>query len=223
MRSKAFYLSAIGSMALGLSVSAQGDLANLAKADVNDDLIVDNVDLAIVRAVVGNREGQAWYDARADMDGNRVITTADLSFVQRYLGQRLPSALPLHINEVESNGGVPGDWIELVNAGPEAVDLSNWLVRDNDDTHNYSCRLAHRFPLADTWLSTCSTNSSRALEADMLAFRKPVVLVHGDSHYFRIDKPLLGTSSRRHVENFTRGRDVRRARQPLGPRVGRAR
>ena len=36
-----------------------------------------------------------------------------------------------------------------------------------------------------------------------IAFRKPVVLVHGDSHYFMIDKPLLDAYGRR-VENFTR-------------------
>jgi len=29
-----------------------------------------------------------------------------------------------------------------------------------------------------------------ALEAETKAFEMPVVLVHGDSHYFRIDKPL---------------------------------
>lgn len=38
------------------------------------------------------------------------------------------------VNEVESSDGVPGDWIELVNTGAEPVDLSGWLVRDNDDT-----------------------------------------------------------------------------------------
>ena len=31
-----------------------------------------------------------------------------------------------------------------------------------------------------------------------------MVLVHGDSHYFRIDKPFLGSTSRRRLENFTR-------------------
>ena len=36
-----------------------------------------------------------------------------------------------------------------------------------------------------------------------IAFKKPVVLVHGDSHYFMVDKPLLDSSGRR-VENFTR-------------------
>ncbi len=38
------------------------------------------------------------------------------------------------VNEVESNGGTPGDWIELYNAGGSPVDISNYLVKDNDDT-----------------------------------------------------------------------------------------
>jgi len=38
------------------------------------------------------------------------------------------------INEVESNGGTPGDWIELFNAGTTSVNLSGFLVKDNDDT-----------------------------------------------------------------------------------------
>lgn len=42
------------------------------------------------------------------------------------------------------------------------------------------------------------------LETETIAFGKPVVLVHGDSHYFRIDKPLYGTKSKRRIENFTR-------------------
>jgi hypothetical protein len=43
-----------------------------------------------------------------------------------------------------------------------------------------------------------------ALERETLAFGRPVVLVHGDSHYFRIDKPLLATTSKRRIEDFTR-------------------
>jgi hypothetical protein len=42
-----------------------------------------------------------------------------------------------------------------------------------------------------------------ALRDEVIAFRKPVVYVHGDSHYFRIDKPFLDASGRR-LENFTR-------------------
>jgi hypothetical protein len=43
-----------------------------------------------------------------------------------------------------------------------------------------------------------------ALEKETVAFGKPVVYVHGDTHIFRIDKPLFGSTSRRSIENFTR-------------------
>src|SRR4029453_10813615 len=42
-----------------------------------------------------------------------------------------------------------------------------------------------------------------ALRAEVVAFRKPISYVHGDSHYFRIDKPFLDEQGRR-LENFTR-------------------
>ena len=46
-----------------------------------------------------------------------------------------------------------------------------------------------------------------ALERETLAFKGQVVLVHGDSHYFRIDKPLVPARDNpegSRVENFTR-------------------
>ncbi|HEY9804607.1 MAG TPA: hypothetical protein V6D25_30020 [Leptolyngbyaceae cyanobacterium] len=42
-----------------------------------------------------------------------------------------------------------------------------------------------------------------ALRDEAIAFRQPVAYVHGDSHYFRIDKPFLDSQGRR-LENFTR-------------------
>ena len=42
-----------------------------------------------------------------------------------------------------------------------------------------------------------------ALRAEVIAFRKPVAYVHGDSHYQRIDKPFLDATGKR-LENFTR-------------------
>jgi hypothetical protein len=42
-----------------------------------------------------------------------------------------------------------------------------------------------------------------ALRAQVIAFGKPVAYVHGDSHYFRVDKPLLDSAGKR-VTNFTR-------------------
>jgi len=41
------------------------------------------------------------------------------------------------------------------------------------------------------------------LRDEVVAFRRPVAYVHGDSHYFRIDKPFLDVRGRR-LETFTR-------------------
>jgi hypothetical protein len=43
-----------------------------------------------------------------------------------------------------------------------------------------------------------------ALEEETIAFVRPVVLVHGDTHYFRVDKPLVNSRTRARIENFTR-------------------
>jgi hypothetical protein len=42
-----------------------------------------------------------------------------------------------------------------------------------------------------------------ALRNRVIAFKRPVAYVHGDSHYFRIDKPFQDSVGRR-LENFTR-------------------
>src|SRR5207253_10181107 len=47
------------------------------------------------------------------------------------------------------------------------------------------------------------------LQKEAMAFGRPVVLVHGDSHFFRIDKPLSprrerGKLATPALENFTR-------------------
>ena len=42
------------------------------------------------------------------------------------------------------------------------------------------------------------------LTEETLNFGKPVVLAHGDSHYFRIDKPLIDPTSKQRIANFTR-------------------
>jgi len=42
-----------------------------------------------------------------------------------------------------------------------------------------------------------------ALRDEVIAFRRPVAYVHGDSHYFRVDKPFQDSQGRR-LENFTR-------------------
>jgi hypothetical protein len=42
-----------------------------------------------------------------------------------------------------------------------------------------------------------------ALREEVIAFQRPVAFVHGDSHYFRVDRPFLNVNGVR-LENFTR-------------------
>jgi hypothetical protein len=42
-----------------------------------------------------------------------------------------------------------------------------------------------------------------ALREEVIRFRKPVAYVHGDSHYYRVDRPFQDAAGRR-LENFTR-------------------
>src|SRR5262245_23849558 len=42
-----------------------------------------------------------------------------------------------------------------------------------------------------------------ALRDEVIAFQRPVAFVHGDSHYFRVDRPFLNINGVR-LENFTR-------------------
>lgn len=44
----------------------------------------------------------------------------------------------------------------------------------------------------------------KALEREVIAYGLPVLFAHGDSHYFRIDKPLVHTVTGQRIENFTR-------------------
>jgi predicted phosphodiesterase len=43
-----------------------------------------------------------------------------------------------------------------------------------------------------------------ALAAEMETYKKPTAFVHGDTHLFRVSKPLLSKKTKRFFENFTR-------------------
>ncbi|MBB4635224.1 lamin tail domain-containing protein [Longimicrobium terrae] len=64
-----------------------------------------------------------------------IIATAGATTARRTVKVAAPA--PIRINEVESNGGSPGDWAELINPTGAAVDVSGWIFRDNDPTHTY--------------------------------------------------------------------------------------
>ena len=47
-------------------------------------------------------------------------------------------------------------------------------------------------------------DSLYAFEAESIVFNRPVLLIHGDTHTFRIDKPMLSSKDGRVLENVTR-------------------
>jgi len=80
-------------------------------------------------------------------------------------------------------------------------------------------RFEYTFPkgrVASLQLSAPQPNSGFAelwpvLEVEVVAYGKPVVLLHGDTHYFRVDKPMFRAGTEtvaanrgRQVDNFTR-------------------
>ncbi|MSZ75877.1 MAG: hypothetical protein F2667_02060, partial [Actinobacteria bacterium] len=44
----------------------------------------------------------------------------------------------MRVNEVESSGGNPGDWVELINNGTTSLDVSGWIFKDNVDSDVYT-------------------------------------------------------------------------------------
>src|SRR5690606_5837389 len=52
-------------------------------------------------------------------------------------GMRNACVNPVRINEVESDGGSPDDWIELANPTASDLDVSGVVVKDDDDAHAY--------------------------------------------------------------------------------------
>ncbi|WP_370249055.1 lamin tail domain-containing protein [Nocardioides sp.] len=60
--------------------------------------------------------------------------------------QAAGSLTDLRINEVESNGGTPVDWIELVNPTDTALDLSGLRLKDSDDTRTFAIAAGTTIP-----------------------------------------------------------------------------
>lgn len=68
-----------------------------------------------------------------------LVASMTLTPIQSVYAAEMTSVIK--INEVESNEPTTDiDWVEIINTGTEAVDLSNWFITDNKDLE----RLAER-------------------------------------------------------------------------------
>jgi hypothetical protein len=77
--------------------------------------------------------------------------------------------------------------------------------------NNWSTRLQKRYLLGGLGIKPPKDKRSTGfdgflgeLEDETLAFGKPVVYLHGDTHTYRVDKPLVSSNGQRMIENFTR-------------------
>ena len=94
-------------------------------------------------------------------------------------------------DEAKARGSVAVMFISQADPGWDLTDGTRAPVRDPKT-------LAETDGQPDGFQSFLS-----ALRDEVVAFGKPVAYVHGDSHYFRIDKPFLNAQGQR-LENFTR-------------------
>jgi hypothetical protein len=78
--------------------------------------------------------------------------------------------------------------------GFDATDATRGPVRDAKTLHETDKYAGAQDGFYD-WLTT--------LRSLVIQYGKPVVYVHGDSHYMRVDKPLLDSTGKR-IDNFTR-------------------
>lgn len=109
-----------------------------------------NGDTVTVRDTRGSTVAEHVYATHADgvwarcADGAGVFV--DIPVPTK--GLRNACGNPVRINEVESDGGDPDDWIELANPTASALDVAGIRVSDEDDTHAYVIPAGATIPAA---------------------------------------------------------------------------
>ena len=99
-----------------------------------------NGDTVTIRDANGNTVDEHVYTAHAAgvlarcADGTGEFVDIAVSTK----GLRNACGNPVRINEVESDGGSPDDWVELVNPTATALDVSGIVIKDDDDAHAYT-------------------------------------------------------------------------------------
>lgn len=97
-----------------------------------DDARLYNQYGALVETYAWTAHAATTYGRCANGTGEFTTTTSSTK------GAANDCTVPLKINEVESSGGTPGDWIELTNIGAAPISVGGFIVRDDDDSHTYT-------------------------------------------------------------------------------------
>lgn len=75
----------------------------------------------------------AWTAHAATTFGRCPDGTGDFALTTTSTRGLANACSPVRINEIESSGGDPGDWVELVNVSDAPVDLTGWTFKDNGE------------------------------------------------------------------------------------------
>jgi len=98
------------------------------------------------------------------------------------------------IAEFESRQAAAVAWIDAIFARAEATDAPGVLI---------AMQANPNFDLPASDLQRQGFNAVLdSITAHAIVFGKPVVIAHGDSHYFRVDKPLLAPTAANTVETL---------------------
>jgi len=93
-----------------------------------DDARLFNQFGALIDGVTWTTHAVTTYGRCPTSAGNVVTTNTSTK------GAANDCRVLVRVNEVESSGGTPGDWIEFFNFGPTPVNVSGYVVKDNNDT-----------------------------------------------------------------------------------------
>jgi hypothetical protein len=98
----------------------------------------------VVASAVGKNVASRWVKSTAADDEDSWASTTTPTFYASpgvsnfgFPFETVPEepAETIRINEVESNGDVVGDWVELTNIGSSTVDVSGWTLKDNGESN----------------------------------------------------------------------------------------
>lgn len=96
-----------------------------------DTVTLRDADLTVVDEHVYAAHAEGVLARCPDGSGDFVDVAASTK------GSANACGIPVRINEVESDGGTPGDWIELANPTASVLDVSGVVVKDDDDAHAF--------------------------------------------------------------------------------------
>jgi len=109
-----------------------GDSARLFAADATDlsvDSPVDSRSWTTHAPVTYGRDGSGnWTTTHSSTYGTANDFTSTIT----------PDISWVVLNEIESSGGTPGDWIELYNTSNQAISLDGAQLSDDDNAHVYT-------------------------------------------------------------------------------------